>query len=149
MVSFWSGGRTKFNRVTQGFKKSHWLDAACVGETGQNVHVPPRLQPLHISATGRGARQMCRVDKYGFPRTSAKTQKVFKGFKTGDLVKAMVNKGKKIGVYVGRVAVRKSGSFNIKTEAGTVQGISWKYCSLLQRTDGYNYNIGAGVSSST
>ena len=92
---------------------------------------------------------MCRVDKYGFPRTSAKSQKVVNGFKTGDLVKAMVDKGKKVGTYIGRVAVRKSGSFNIKTEAGTVQGISWKYCSLLQRADGYNYNTGASVSSST
>ena len=149
MVSFWSGGRTKFNRTSQGLKKSHWLDAACVGETGRSVHIPAGLQPLNISATGRGSRQMCRVDKYGFPRTSAKSQKVVNGFKTGDLVKAMVDKGKKVGTYIGRVAVRKSGSFNIKTEAGTVQGISWKYCSLLQRADGYNYNTGASVSSST
>ena len=149
MVSFWSGGRTKFNRTAQGLKKSHWLDAVCVGETGQNVHVPAGLQPLNISATGRGSRQMCRVDRYGFPRTSAKSQKVVNGFKTGDLVKAMVNKGKKIGIHIGRVAVRKSGSFNIKTKEGTVQGISWKYCSLLQRADGYNYNTGASVSSST
>jgi hypothetical protein len=46
------------------------------------------------------------------------------------------NKGKKLGTYVGRVSVRKSGSFKIKTEAGTIQGISWKPCSLLQRADG-------------
>lgn len=92
---------------------------------------------------------MCRVDRFGFPRTSAKSQKIVKGFKTGDLVKALVNKGKKIGTYIGRVAVRKSGSFNIKTKAGTVQGISWKYCSLLHSADGYNYNTGDSVSSST
>ena len=148
-VSFSSGGRTKYNRTTQGYKKAHWLDAACVGETGESVHVLPGLQPLNISATGRGSRHMCRVDKYGFPRTSAKSQKVVEGFKTGDMVEALVHKGKKIGTYVGRVAVRTSGSFNIKTETITVQGISWKYCSLLQYADGYNYNIGGCVSSST
>ncbi len=26
-----SGGRTKFNRTQQGFEKTHWIDAACVG----------------------------------------------------------------------------------------------------------------------
>jgi 3-dehydroquinate synthase class II len=92
---------------------------------------------------------MCRVDTYGFPRTSAKSRRVVNGFKTGDLVKALVNKGKKPGTYVGRVSVRKSGSFNIKTEAGTIQGIAWKHCSLLQRADGYNYYRGDSVSSST
>jgi hypothetical protein len=47
------------------------------------------------------------------------------------------------------VSVRKSGSFNIKTEAVTIQGIAWKHCSLLQRADGYNYYLGDSVSSST
>ena len=131
-VSFWSGGRTKHNRIKQGYRKTHWLDAVCVGETGQKVHVNGALAPLIITAVGRGSRQMCRVDRFGFPRTGAKSQKVVKGFKTGDMVKAMVTKGKKIGSYIGRVAVRKSGSFNIKTKGATVQGISWKYCSLLQ-----------------
>jgi hypothetical protein len=41
---------------------------------------------------------------------------------------------------MGRVAVRSSGSFNIKTETETVQGISGKYCQPIHRTDGYNYN---------
>lgn len=66
-------------------------------------------------------------------------QKQVQGFQTGDRVKAVVPKGKKAGVHVGRVAVRKSGSFNIQTLAGAVQGISYKYCQLLQRADGYGY----------
>jgi hypothetical protein len=43
---------------------------------------------------------------------------------------------------MGRVAVRSSGSFNIKTETETetVQGISCKYCQPIHRTDGYGYN---------
>jgi len=63
------------------------------------------------------------------------------------LVKAVVTKGKKEGVYVGRVAVRSSGSFNITTKDETVQGISYRYCRLLQRSDGYQYsNLGNTIT---
>jgi hypothetical protein len=58
---------------------------------------------------------MCRMDKYGFPRTGPKQAKIVKGFQTGDTVKAIVPKGKNQGTYHGRVAVRTSGSFNITT----------------------------------
>ncbi|OAD19806.1 HNH endonuclease [Candidatus Thiomargarita nelsonii] len=138
-VTFWSGGRTKFNRTQQKYPKDHWIDAACVGETGANIYIPNTLKPLIITAIGHGSRQMCRVDKYGFPRTTAKKTKVVKGFQTGDIVKAIVTKGKKIGTYIGRVAVRTNGFFNISTKNGTTQGISWKSCQRLQSVDGYNY----------
>lgn len=68
-------------------------------------------------------------------------QKQVFGFQTGDRVKATVPTGKKAGTYVGRVAVRKSGSFNIQTLAGAVQGIRHKHCHLLQRGDGYGYEL--------
>lgn len=84
---------------------------------------------------------MCRMDKYGFPKTLPKQFKRVKGFQTGDIVKAVVTKGKKKGVYEGKVSVRASGSFNIKTKNGTVQGISHKYCNLLHRADGYSYHF--------
>jgi hypothetical protein len=83
---------------------------------------------------------MCRVDQYGFPRTSAKQFKQVHGFQTGDMVKAVVTSGKKIGTYIGRVAVRASGSFNIKTARETIQGISYKYCQPQHRSDGYMYS---------
>jgi 5-methylcytosine-specific restriction endonuclease McrA len=70
-TSFWSGGRTKYNRVTQGYIKDHWIDAACVGETGQQVSIPKGLKLLTITATGRGTRQVVRTDRYGFPRNRA------------------------------------------------------------------------------
>ncbi|GAB5492448.1 MAG: hypothetical protein Phog2KO_26630 [Phototrophicaceae bacterium] len=54
-----------------------------------------------------------------------------------------VTSGKKIGTYIGRVAVRASGSFNIKTSSETIQGISHKYCQLTQRGDGYDYSFTA------
>jgi len=62
-----------------------------------------------------------------------------KGFQTGDIVKAIVTKGKKIGTYVGRVAVRATGSFDIGSGIEAVGSISYKYCQLLQRSDGYDY----------
>jgi hypothetical protein len=140
-VRFSSGGRTQYNRSIQGYSKDHWIDAACVGDTGECVRIPTNMTPLHITATGRGSRQMCHVDRFGFPRTSARRFKRVKGFQTGDMVKAVVPTEKKAGVYVGRVSVRTSGSFNITTENGTVQGISYKHCRLLQRMDGYQYSF--------
>lgn len=132
-VTFWSGGRTKFNRIQAGYAKDHWVDAACVGE--QAATIPPDLHPLQIKATGHGNRQMCLMDKFGFPRTSPKQARRVKGFRTGDLVRAVVPAGKKAGTHVGRVAVRAKGSFRV----GKVDGINWKYCSLVQRADGYDY----------
>jgi len=138
-VEVGSGGLTKFNRTKLNLKKSHWLDAACAGRTTPENLKADQVHPLQIKAMGHGSRQMCRVDKFGFPRTSAKAQKTVKGFQTGDMVKAVVTQGKKVGTYVGRVAVRSSGSFNIKTDSSTVQGISWKYCSKIHAIDGYLY----------
>ncbi|MBO0860251.1 MAG: HNH endonuclease, partial [Chloracidobacterium sp.] len=66
-----------------------------------------------------------------------------KGFQTGDMAPATVMAGKKTGIYVGRVAVRANGSFNIQTVTGVVQGINAKHCKLIQRGDGYGYRSGA------
>lgn len=71
------------------------------------------------------------------------------GFATGDLVKAVVPKGKNAGTHMGRVAVRSSGSFNITTATGTVQGINYKYVRLLQPADGYNYTLKGGTRDSS
>jgi len=131
-----SGGRTKFNRTNLGLLKSHWIDAACVGEVGTLKVLTSK--PLLIKTTGHGSRQMCRTDKYGFPSRYVPRFKFVKGFQTGDIVKAIVNSGKKTGTYIGRVAVRTSGSFNISAST-LVQGISHKYCSIIFKKDGYSY----------
>jgi hypothetical protein len=134
-----SGGRTKFNRRTQGYPKQHWIDAACVGESGHAVTLDPGCKPLQIIATGRQSRQMCRPEKFGFPRTGSKSNRIVKGFQTGDICKAVVTGGKKTGTYVGRVAVRSSGSFNITTATGTVQGLGWRNFKPVHKSDGYSY----------
>ncbi|CCQ58234.1 HNH endonuclease [Crocosphaera watsonii WH 0003] len=61
-----SGGLTKFNRKRLKVPKTHWQDAACVGQVPDNL-VFKTNQPLLIKATGHGTRQMCRTNKFGFP----------------------------------------------------------------------------------
>jgi hypothetical protein len=70
-------------------------------------------------------------------------QKQVRGFQTGDMVVANISRGKKAGVYRGRLAVRASGSFNIQTRDGVIQGISYKNCRLVARADGYGYTQNA------
>jgi len=135
-----TGGRTKYNRIRFGLPKAHWIDASCVGEM-EGLYVPPALTPLYIQAMGHGSRQMCRMDKYGFPRTGSKGPRRVFGFKTGDLVTAQVPAGKHAGSYRGRVAIRSSGSFNIQADGSIVQGISYRYCHLDFRSDGYSWSL--------
>jgi len=138
----WTGGRTKWNRERLGLPKTHALDALCVGEVaavfGWEIPV------LGIRALGRGQRCRTNVDAHGFPRGYRMRFKTVHGFRTGDLVRAAVPNGKRAGVHVGPVAVRLSGSFRV----GSADGISWRYCRLLQRTDGYTYAKGGSGCSS-
>jgi hypothetical protein len=133
-----TGGQTKFNRRTHGIPKTHALDAVCVGEVAgvKNWKKPT----LVIKAMGRGDYQRTRICASGFPRGYLTRQKRHFGFQTGDRVIAVVTKGKKIGEYQGRVAVRATGYFNIQFSTGVVQGISHKDCTLIQRADGYGYH---------
>ena len=133
-----SGGLTKFNRTRLGIAKTHALDAACVGVIG-DVRRP--AQPtLRIKCVGRGSRSRTRLDSFGFRRGLLMREKVVKGFRTGDMVQATLpSTSKKCGVYVGRVAVRATGSFNIQTLDGVVQGVSHRHCVALMRGDGYSY----------
>lgn len=139
-VEVGTGGRTRYNRVSRQLPKAHWIDAAVVGtSTPQRMRLQC-VRPWIIAATGWQRRQMVLMDKYGFPRTRAKQQSRVKGFRTGDLVRAQVKQGSKVGCYIGRVAVRARGSFNLTTATGIVQGISYHWCRLLQDRDGYVYH---------
>ena len=120
-------------------------DAACVGASTPEL-IFCTTQPLLIKATGHGNRQAIHVDKHGFQRRNKAGElvrksalvKTVKGFRTGDIVRAVVTSGVKVGSYVGRVAVRTTGSFNITTDK-TIQGISYRYCKAIHRKDGYGY----------
>ncbi|MBT2544044.1 HNH endonuclease [Streptomyces sp. ISL-44] len=132
-----SGGRTKWNRQRTGLTKTHTLDALCVGELDTVTWAPSRV--LVVTATGRGTYTRTRPDKYGFPRLRLPRQKQFFGYQTGDLARAVIPRGKNVGTHVGRIAVRATGSFNIKTDHGLIQGVRHKHFRLLQRADGYAY----------
>lgn len=138
-VEVGTGGRTKYNRTIRGLEKTHYWDAACVGASTPEQLITSGVKPMLIAAKGHGTRQQCRTDKFGFPVRYCSRTKFHKGFQTGDIVKAVVTSGKKIGTYVGRVATRATGSFNISTPDGLVQGISHKYCKHIHKKDGYSY----------
>lgn len=139
------GTITKENRLFLELPKDHWIDAAVCTTEGIKVKVQPTLKPLIIKAMGRGSRQFCRVDKYGFPRTSPKPRtKNFFGFKTGDMVKLVIPEGAKtktpVGVYTGRVVVRSTGQFKIKTKEFEFS-LNYKYYKLIHLMDGYDYTV--------
>ncbi|GAB1542033.1 hypothetical protein NUACC21_47060 [Scytonema sp. NUACC21] len=132
-----TGGQTKYNRTRLELPKQHWIDAACVGDV-ETIQLLTQ-QPLRIKCTGWGTRQMCGTDRYGFPTRHRDRKQIHFGFKTGDIVKAIVSTGKKVGEYVGRVLCRKSGSFDIVTKSGRITGISHRFCSPIHQKDGYSY----------
>ena len=130
---------TKYNRNELGLPKEHYYDALSVGEIPNSFNfLTDKI--LLISAKGRGSRQMCSMNKYGFPKTKPKGSKSVEGFQSGDMVKAIVPKGLKKGKYLGKVAVRSNKSFDIRTKNGLVQDIWYKNCRLIQRGDGYSYS---------
>jgi 5-methylcytosine-specific restriction endonuclease McrA len=133
-----SGGLTKFNRNNQNLPKTHWIDAACVGKSTPTLNIKG-IKPLLITANGHGTRQMAGTDKFGFPTRHRSNKQIHFGFQTGDIIKAVVTSGKKVGEYLGRVLCRATGSFDIATKTGRISGISHKYCSAIHKKDGYSY----------
>jgi hypothetical protein len=120
-----SGGLTKWNRQKRALPKTHWVDAVCCGAS-----TPEQLRLLHvrpwlITASGRQRRQMRNVDKHGFPVGKPKGPSRVRGFRTGDLVKAICPPHLKAkGVHVGRVLVRTRGIFDVQTKHGRVERYS-------------------------
>lgn len=138
-----TGTKTKYNRnQIANLDKTHHFDALCVKTVESSYSFDKGFKVLNIKATGRGTRQRTLLDKYGFPRAYRSNQKYVDGFKTGDLVKAIVTKGKNKGTYFARVSTRKSGYFRLDCFDGTkIDGVNSKYLTLLQRGDGYAYSF--------
>ncbi|GAA1138034.1 hypothetical protein GCM10009579_60450 [Streptomyces javensis] len=131
-----SGGRTKWNRTRTSLTKTHTLDALAVGKLDTVTETVGQV--LVAGCTGRGTYARTRTDKHGFPRLRLPRQKQFFGFQTGDLVRAVVPTGKYTGTHTGRVAVRASGSFAVRTTHGLATA-RHRYFTVLQRADGYAY----------
>jgi len=143
-VEVGTGSRTKYNRVRLALPKTHALDALCVGgSTPERVAGLEGTVVLVIGARGRGQYSRTSVDRYGFPRGYRTRKKLMYGFRTGDLVEAVVPRGKYAGRHAGVAVVRRSGYFDIKQNGTRVaQGISWRHFNALQRFDGYGYERG-------
>jgi hypothetical protein len=71
-----------------------------------------------------------------FPRGYCMRTKRLGGFLTGNVVRAVVPRGKNAGTHIGRVAARACGWLN----TGSVQHINAKYYTLISRGNGYGYN---------
>jgi len=138
-VEVGTGGRTKYNRQRLRIPKEHALDAACVGDVDDVIGW--ETPTLVVKATGRGSYKRTRLTAHGFPRGYLMRRKSVQGFQTGDMVEAIVLKGKKEGTWRGRIAIRASGYFDIQTLEGKITGVSYKNCLLTQKADGYGYHI--------
>jgi hypothetical protein len=137
-ISFWSGGRTKFNRITLNLPKQHWIDAACVGDRTSSLRTDAAMPVLIAGSTGHGLRQRCIFkDKEG-RITGHRPRRIDNGFdfRTGDLVKAIVTRGKYKGTHTGRINVRTRPSFRLNGI-----DVPAKSCHMIQRRDGYSYEI--------
>ena len=136
-----TGARTKMNRINLKLPKDHHYDAICIGKSTPNEIVFKTDNVLYIKALGRGNYSRTTLNKYGFPKAYLPRQKYFFGFQSGDMVKAVVPKGKYKGTWYGSIACRSTGSFDINLIKGRVQGINHKYCQIVQRFDGYKYTL--------
>ncbi len=135
-----SGGLTKFNRTRLNLPKTHWLDAACVGQV-ENLQVLTS-QPLLIKATGVGNRQMIESDKYGFPRKGYRAKRKVKGWNTGDIVSVI--SGKHSGLFnvrLSSVRFEPRRSFDIQLSDGKLISVSRNHIKAIHRKDAYAYKF--------
>jgi 5-methylcytosine-specific restriction endonuclease McrA len=145
-VEVGSGGRTRWNRNGLALPKTHWIDAAAVGGSTPDRLRIRYVRPWLIEAKGRQGRQMINVDAHGFPRGKPKGPSRVRGFRSGDLVKAVVPAHLHArGVHVGRVLVRTRGIFDLQTRHGRVTDIPARYCQHVQQKDGYAYQQSAAL----
>lgn len=131
-----SGGLTKFNRRQRNLPKTHWIDAACIGDSTPEKVGIALVNPLVIKAVGHGSRQMCQTNKYGFPIRYRTRNKTFMGFQTGDIVWANVPQGSFAGRHLGRVTIRQRKSFGLNGF-----DVNPDYLKRLHRADGYSHRF--------
>lgn len=150
-----SGGLTKFNRSINGITKSHWADAACVGKsTPHDIRITTNNH-LSIAATGRGKRQMCITDKYGFPIKHRGREKLSNGFQTGDMVLVNVPMDathhgkplKTIGRYISRINGISRGKPALCLDRGKNWWVNHRFLKKIQSADGYGYAILSNINT--
>jgi hypothetical protein len=144
-----SGGRTKYNRTRLGLPKDHHYDALCVGTVPEaGYHDCTHGYCLYAKAIGRGSRHRsinypCGIIKTKFGKLSKRRF----GFQNGDIIEAIVPKGKYQGRHVGKVITRITGYFNIQTILGAMIRTNYKCCCVLQYCNGYEYHYFKGAEA--
>jgi 5-methylcytosine-specific restriction endonuclease McrA len=123
-----SGGKTKFNRTRLELPKSHWIDAACVGNVETLVFLTTKA--LIVKSTGLGTRRLCRINKHGFP-CSKPRQAYSHAWNTGDIA---TGKG-----VIGRVVVQSATRLEIRVDGKRIGGKLNDF-KILHRKDAYSYN---------
>lgn len=134
---------TAYHRRVGRYAKTHWVDAACVGYV---PYLDDQSTIYTAVASGYGTRQMILSDRYGFPRGSPKGPSRVHGYRTGDMCRLNQPSGKYKGVYVGRIAIRVSGQFDIRHLKSKITSKYTNYV-LLHSNDGYMYTTGTGTLS--
>ncbi|MDJ0741966.1 MAG: RNA-guided endonuclease IscB [Xenococcaceae cyanobacterium MO_167.B27] len=129
-VTTGTGGETKFNRQKFGLEKTHFYDAACVGQV-ENLEILSN-QPLIITGKGHGGRQKAALNKYGYP-IRYNPLKPIKGWQSGDM--AVDDQG-----CLGRVNPRSlSNSFNFTVLGQKAKSIHVNKLRRVHQKDGYTY----------
>ena len=138
-----SGGKTKYNRTkVLGLPKDHHYDALCVGKVPENGFTDrTNGYVLMIEAKGRGSRLRGNINSCGIIVTKYKNRaKTYRGFMSGDIVRADVPRGKHKGHHIGRITIRHSGNFGLIAQDEVRHDINCKYMSVVQKADGYAYH---------
>ena len=98
---------------------------------------------MAIKAMGHGRRQMVNVDAFGFPRGKPKGIPIHP-FRTGDIVRANIPKGKYAGEYVERISSIKTSETRVgipnKRGQGTIYFQTKFVTTKIFNSDGYDYS---------
>lgn len=141
-VKCWTGGRTKFNRCTQGLQKTHSIDAACVGESGQSIRLRTD-QTLIVSCKGHGNRQARRVNASGFPAVE-RAKELSRHVTAGDIVKVCLPTDRKkvaAGVYTTRVKTPTRTGCEVVIQGARITLATMLNVKFVHRNDGYDYSF--------
>jgi hypothetical protein len=87
------------------------------------------------------ARQLGRGSHHLGSRKAKRSSHAF-GFRTGDIIKAVVPSGKPQGTHVGKVAIKARGQFTITTRERAVPDVPHRYCRRVHQADEYTYQKG-------
>ncbi len=136
-----TAGGTKYQRVSHKLPKENYYDALCTGASTPSRLEIPQAYINVWTAKGRGSRQVCQTDRYGFPRQFRSRTKIHFNLMTGDLIRINPLKGKNAGKSCkGKGVIRADGSLYIVSDGQRINS-TYRHAKLLQRGDGWDYSI--------